>query len=235
MPTAPASPLSPLQLDAASGLSWRQLERPVAAPPQALLVLLHGVGGNELQLAALAQQQDARIRVVLVRGPLAFGPSQFGWFQVNFGPQGPTIDPEQAEDSRVRLLRLLASLQAETGVAPARTVVAGFSQGGIMSAGLALTDPARLGGFGLLSGRILPEIAPRVAAPAELQHTAGFVAHGEYDDKLPVDWAHKADAWLTKLGVAHQTRLYPAGHELTPQMAADFRAWLTARLWLAAA
>lgn len=229
--------LSPLHTDQVSGLSFRLLETPAldgnpdSSPPQALLLLLHGVGGNEMQLATLAQQQDARVRVVLVRGPLVFGPGQFGWFQVRFGPRGPSIDAAQAETSRQQLLRLVGSLQDATSVTPRQTTVAGFSQGGIMSAGLALTQPRQVGGFGLLSGRILPEIEPLIASAEELEAVEGFVSHGEYDDKLPLEWARKADAWLCELGVPHSTLHYPAGHELTPGMAADFRDWLNARLF----
>ncbi|MBI3143848.1 MAG: phospholipase [Pseudogulbenkiania sp.] len=229
--------LSEPQRDAASGLVYRTLDLPVAegepaVRPQALLLLLHGVGGNEMQLAALGLLLDARLRVVLVRAPLAFGPSQFGWFQVSFGAQGPSIDPAQAESSRQQLRQLVGSLQAASGVETARTVVAGFSQGGIMSAGLALTEPQQVGGFGLLSGRILPEIAPVIGERAALAQLAGFVAHGEFDDKLPFSWAERATAWLGELGVPHQLHRYPVGHQLTAEMAQDFAAWLAAR-WLA--
>lgn len=229
--------LSQLLTDAASGLSYRLLETttldsaPVAQAPQALLLLLHGVGGNEAQLTAMARQQNARVRVALVRGPLVFGPGQYGWFQVRFGPRGPSIDPAQAETSRQQLLRLVGSLQEATGVSPRQTVVAGFSQGGIMSTGLALTQPRQVGGFGLLSGRILPEIAPLIAAADDLQAIEGFVSHGEHDDKLPIEWAKKSGAWLSQLSVRHRTLHYPAGHELTPEMAADFRDWLNGRLF----
>ncbi|BAK76575.1 phospholipase/carboxylesterase [Pseudogulbenkiania sp. NH8B] len=230
--TLSSAQLSPPQHDAASGLTYRTLVLPAAASaprPQALLLLLHGVGGNEMQLAGLAPLLDARIKVALVRGPLEFGPGQFGWFQVSFGPQGPSINPDQAERSRQQLQQLAASLQSASGIDPAHTVVAGFSQGGIMSAGLALTEPQQVGGFGLLSGRILPEIAPHLGAPDALARLEGFVSHGEFDDKLPLSWAEKAGNWLRELGVPHQLHLYPVGHQLTSEMAHDFVAWLTAR------
>ena len=234
--TLRSAQLSEPQRDAASGLIYRTLDLPVteeapAIQPQALLVLLHGVGGNELQLAGLGPLLDARLRVVLVRAPLAFGPSQFGWFQVSFGAQGPSIDPAQAESSRQQLCRLVGSLQAGYGIEAGRTVVAGFSQGGIMSAGLALTEPQKVGGFGLLSGRILPEIAPLIGERAALTRLAGFVSHGETDDKLPFAWAEKATAWLGELGVPHELHRYPVGHQLTAEMAQDFAAWLAAH-WL---
>ena len=42
-----------------------------------------------------------------------------------------------------------------------------------------------------------------------------------------MSWSQRSDEWLTRLGVAHETKLYPAGHELDAPMRADFLAWLT--------
>lgn len=217
----------PLQTDTVSGLSYR-LMLPQPSVVRRCLVLLHGVGGNEMSMAGLANGVPADTLVVLARGPLALGPQQFAWFQVAFTAEGPRIVPEQAEHSRQALLQLLARLQTEHGVAPAQTVIAGFSQGGIMSASVALTGPESVAGFGLLSGRILPEIEPRLADGERLARLQGFVGHGEYDSKLPVDWAHKAHAWLQALGVPHTLRLYPIDHGISADMHQDFLQWWAA-------
>lgn len=225
--------LPPAIEDPASGLIYRTLPRAVGQPPKVLLLLLHGVGGNELNLAGLQPLLDARVQVVLLRAPLVFGPQQYGWFQVSFGPNGPRIDAQQAESSRRQLLQLCTSLQAEYDIDATHTVLAGFSQGGIMSAGVALTAPQQVAGFGLLSGRILPEIAPIIGEPADLAQLSAFIGHGEFDDKLPIAWAERADAWLTELGVPHQLQRYRCGHQLSAEMATDFAAWLAAGSWLA--
>ena len=217
-------PPGALQTDPASGLSYRLLQ-PQPATPRRCLVLLHGVGGHEASMTDLADGVADDTLVVLVRAPLTLGPQQFAWFQVTFTPDGPRIAPEQAEHSRQALVRLLASLQRQHGVAAPQTVVAGFSQGGIMSAGVALTSPESVAGFGLLSGRILPEIAPLLASRERLARLQGFVGHGEYDSKLPVDWAHRAHAWLDALGVGHILNLYPIDHGISTQMHADFLQW----------
>ncbi|MEY5100835.1 MAG: hypothetical protein RJA36_3554 [Pseudomonadota bacterium] len=126
------------------------------------------------------------------------------------------IDAQQAEHSHQALVPLLAALQRQHGVAAQQTVVAGFSQGGIMSAGVALTSPESVAGFGLLSGRILPEeIAPLLASRERLGRLQGFVAHGELDSKLPVDWAQRAHAWLDEPGVDHALKLYPIDHSIS--------------------
>ena len=198
------------------------------AQPRRLLVLCHGVGGNESNLLALAAHVPADTVVVLARGPLTLAPAQYAWFQVAFGPQGPRPDLAAAEQSRQKLAAFIAEMQARYGVAPADTVVAGFSQGGIISASVALTQPDLVAGFGVLAGRILPELEPQLAAADVLRSLHAFIGHGRDDSKLPVDWAHRADAWLTRLAIGHETRLYPGDHGISAQMQADFLAWFDA-------
>lgn len=216
--------MSELIRDADTGLAWR-VAQPAPANPTALLVLLHGVGGNEAQLAQLATSVGGDVLVVLPQGRLAFGPGQFGWFRVAFTPSGPQIEAEEAETSRIALIRWVERLQREHGIAPSRTVIAGFSQGGIMSASVGLTAPERVKGFGVLSGRILPELEARLAPDEGLRNVRGFIAHGLHDSKLPVTWAERAGAWLTQLGVEHTLRLYPIDHTISPAMQADFETW----------
>ncbi len=220
------------------------------------LVLLHGVGGNETNLAGLAAQIDPRIEVILLRGPLTLAQGQYGWFQVNFGTSGPVIDADQANRSRKQLLATLASLPnaddatdavayrngnaigspsgsgAARRTAPSHTVIAGFSQGGIMSASVALSAPEAVDGFGILSGRILPELVPYIATNDALRALSGFIAHGLFDNKLPVAWAHRAHDQLQALQVEHEAHTYSMGHELTAEVVGDFERWLAGPLRL---
>lgn len=202
------------------------IERPADGVPRGLLVLLHGVGANERSLTDLALRQDPRLHVVLAREPLAFGPGMYGWFQVQFTPDGPVIRPEQAEASRRLLIDFIAAQQARLGIAPERTVVAGFSQGGIMSASVGLTAPASVAGFAILSGRILPEIEPLVPADVGAHGLRALVVHGRRDGKLPYALAERSDERLTHFGVSHELRGHDADHELTLAMADDFATWL---------
>ncbi|GLH67996.1 alpha/beta hydrolase [Geothrix edaphica] len=214
-----------LQQDASSGLSYRVMQPP-PTQPRALVVLLHGVGGQETDLAELAAGVAPGVLVVLVRSRLELGPQQFGWFRVAFTAEGPKIEENEAEASRHALIRLVDHLQSQYSIEARRTVLAGFSQGGILSASVALTAPERVGGFAILSGRILPELEPRVAGREWLAHLRGFIGHGEQDRTLPLAWAQRADSLLDDLGIPHVTRVYPAGHTLNPEMRADVLAWI---------
>ncbi len=221
--------LGPLQAHAESTLSFR-LRLPQPAHPHSCVVLLHGVGGNETNLADFAQAIDPETLVVFVRSRLQFAPGQFGWFQVGFTSSGPKIVESEAEASRLALIDFIHWLQASYGVEPSKTVLAGFSQGGIMSASVALSAPDCVTGFGLLSGRILPELAQHLAPHASLTDLHGFIGHGSQDRTLPVSWAQRADAWLTELAVSHETHIYPIGHEISLAEQADFQGWLARTL-----
>lgn len=214
-----------LRQDTGSGLHYR-LRKGAAGPAGIRLLLLHGVGGNETDLTPLAENLDPRIEVLLVRAPLALGPGRFAWFPVRFGAQGPEIDAGRAELSRQALLALVRARHECDGLSPVPTVVAGFSQGGILSASAGLTAPADVAGFAILCGRILPELEPHLAPRAALASSRALIVHGRSDDKLPVAWAERADHWLDTLGVPHRTLLYPAGHGLNAAMAEDFKNWL---------
>lgn len=217
--------LSTVYTDPRSALSYR-LVSPAPSRPVALLVLLHGVGGNETNLADLASIAPADTLVVLVRGRLMLGPNQYAWFRVSFASGAPQIVPEEAEHSRIALIELLTKLQQEHGVSPARTIVAGFSQGGILSASVGLSAPAFVAGFAVLSGRILPELEAVIAPREQLSALRALIVHGRADDKLPVVWAERAHAWLNRLGVTHELKLYPGGHSIGADMVRDFMTWL---------
>jgi phospholipase/carboxylesterase len=194
------------------------------------LLLLHGVGANEAGLIDFALEQDPRLIVILVRAPLAFGPAQFGWFQVAFGASGPVINAEQADAARHRLLEFVDVLPQAYSVDPRRIWIAGFSQGGIMSASAALTAPEKFAGFGILSGRILSEIRPWVVSGDALSRMHAFVSHGVKDQKLGIHFARDARSYLESLRVFPLYREYEAAHELNRPMRDDFKQWLQHQL-----
>lgn len=200
--------------------------RPTAQPPKDLVILMHGVGSNEDSLLGLASYIPENYAVALVRSPIAIGPGAYCAFSVSFLRDGPKIDADAAEESRQKLLQFIPALQQRCGIAADRTLLGGFSQGGIMSASVALTAPANLRGFAILSGRILPEITPLIARKEELEHLSALIVHGEDDDRLPYFWGEKSIALLGELGVPFELARYKMGHEITREVAADFAEWI---------
>ena len=219
----------PLQENPDEPLAYRLLQ-PAPRHPQACVLLLHGAGSNENDLAPLAYAFPPDTLVVLARGYLAFGPGQYAWFRVAFTAEGPVVDLDEAEESRQRLIMLIDRLQQQFGIGPGRTLIAGFSQGGLLSTSIALSAPEKVGGFAMLSGRILPELAPLIAGRKRLQALRGFIGHGEFDDRLPFFWAERATRQLDELGIAHEMHRYPIGHTISRAMADDFTAWVSRSL-----
>lgn len=99
-----------------------------------------------------------------------------------------------------------------------------------MSASVALTAPEAVAGAVLMSGRILPEIAPLVAAPERLAGLPILVAHGAHDTVLPIHHGRASRQLLAGLPVDLAYHEYEMGHEVSPESLADVSAWLRARL-----
>lgn len=179
-----------------------ELRPPRFGPMQGapVLVLLHGVGGNERNLLALVDALDPRFAVVSVRGPLQIGPDGFAFFNVRFTPE-PIPNPDEAEASRVALINLLPRLLREHGFDPARVFLLGFSQGAIIGASVTLSRPELVAGLVMLSGRILPEARPTFTSTEPLRQTNVFVAHGVHDTKLGIHHGRASQTLLTDLGV----------------------------------
>ena len=194
------------------------------------LLLLHGVGANELGMVDIATQLDPRLAVILVRSPIQFGPMQFGFFQVSFTRAGPVIDAGQAEQSRQLLATFIRELSGVYGIDSKQIWIAGFSQGGILSASVGLTCPDLVRGFGILSGRILPEIGLQIAPPQQLAGLHAFISHGVSDSKLIIEFARSAKKLLSDKGVVPTYREYSAGHEIDPAMLRDFDQWISQEL-----
>jgi phospholipase/carboxylesterase len=225
-----SEPLNDLLTEPVSGLSYRVRPAQAGTGKAPCLLLLHGVGSNETGFIDMARQIDPRLVVILLRGPLVLAPGRFAWFQVNFTPSGPAINAAQAEQSRAMLIDFIGQLPASHDVDPERIWIAGFSQGGIMSASVALTAPASVAGFGVLSGRILQEVLPRVQRGPLLGKVQAFVSHGVQDQTLGIHFAHHARQVLTGLEVPLAYREYAAGHALDGAMIADFQRWLGSQL-----
>jgi phospholipase/carboxylesterase len=208
-----------------------RLRRPKAGtgkPP--LLLLLHGVGSNEDDLFELQNELDPRFMVLSARGPRTLRSGSYAWFDVQFGPNGPLINPQQAESSRQHLLSFIPEAVSAYEADPTQVYLMGFSQGAIMSASVALTDPERVAGAVLMSGRILPEIQDKLAPRGQLARLPILLIHGTEDATLPIANGRASRDLLTELGVNLRYREFRMGHQVTAASLAEVNAWFTERL-----
>lgn len=197
-------------------------------PP--LLLLLHGIGSNEEDLLGLADYLDERFFIVSARGLYTLGYGSYAWFHVQFTANGPVIEPEEAESSRLALLGFIDEVVEAYGLDPERVYLMGFSQGAIMSMSLALTEPEKLAGVVAMSGRTLLEVLPKIAPPEKFQELPIFVVHGTADQVLPINYGRDTRDILSKLPVDFIYREYPMAHHVSAESLADVAEWLKDRL-----
>ncbi|MGH8706982.1 MAG: alpha/beta hydrolase, partial [Burkholderiales bacterium] len=124
----------------------------------------------------------------------------------------------------------LIARERARGVAAARLVLAGFSQGGAIALHTGLRHAERLGGILALS-TYLPLAATAAAehSPAGLDAPL-FMAHGRFDDMIPIERALHSRAALEDLGCKVAWHEYPMPHAVCGEEIADIAAWLRAVL-----
>jgi phospholipase/carboxylesterase len=199
---------------------------PAAGEPW-LLVLMHGVGSNEADLFGLAPAVPPQFHVLSLRAPNVMGPGSYAWFEFGVRPTGErVINEAQEAASRAQLATLIASAAQQLGVPAGRVVVGGFSQGGIMSLSLLLTQPALMQGAMILHSRLLPQVLP-LQAPAEaLRGKQLWVSHGVQDNMIPLANAQLIRDHMAALPVVLSYHEYPGAHEISPAELKESMSWL---------
>jgi phospholipase/carboxylesterase len=187
-------------------------------PPHFLLVMLHGWGANAQDVAALASYLDLpTFEFAFPNAPFAFPYSPVGrvWYDLpenySFSSQPARSQQVQLQSSRQELLTWLKSLPDTTGIPLARTVLAGFSQGGAMTLDVGLQLP--LAALMVLSGY----------AHTQLEATASLVpkilmVHGRSDLVVPLAAAQQTRQQLSQLGIPVQYHELNMGHEIQPDV-----------------
>lgn len=206
----------------------RQPKVQTTNPP--LLILLHGVGGNEQNLFSFAPELPDNFVVVSARGPLTFGTNSFAWFQVDFSTGKPQINAEQAENARKMIIDFIEDLKTEINFDSHQVYLMGFSQGGIMSYSVSLTAPEKIKGIAVMSARLLPEIKPFIADEKRLQKLKIFISHGKQDAVLNYQYALDASEFLKTKNLNPEFHSYEEGHTVNKQMFDDVNLWLKTNL-----
>jgi phospholipase/carboxylesterase len=195
-----------------------------------MVVLMHGVGSNELSMAALAPAFDDRFLVLSVRSPTETAPFSFAWLDVTQTTDGPIIDPTEVDAAIARLTTFIEEACSAYEADPGRVYVAGFSQGGIMALATLLITPERVSGAVCMSGRLPPEVLAKAASPERLRGKPALIVHGTRDDTLEVGYARAADQALRRLQLEVEYEELDIGHVATDESLALVTTWLSDRL-----
>ncbi|MCA0426356.1 MAG: esterase [Bacteroidetes bacterium] len=190
-----------------------------------VIILLHGLRSNEQDLFTLSNQLPEACIVVSARAPIQLGDEQYAWYEVDLSTGKPVFNIQQEQRSRNLLFKLIEELREVYKLKGNPVVLAGFSQGGILSYNCGIQKPEMFRGIGIFSGRLQEEIRGGVTSKA-LQKFPIFIAHGIQDNVLPIDYARDAKRWLQEHGAMVIYYEFNAGHTVTALEIQHFNQWL---------
>jgi len=209
--------------------AFTYVSRPAAGEPDGLLVLFHGRGADERDLYPLLDllDPDQRLLGVTPRGPLHLPPGGAHWYAVH---EIGFPDPATFSATFAQASSWLDELAAETGIAPGRTILGGFSQGAVMTYALGLGDGRpRPAGLIALSG-FMPTV-PGFAVDLELPLPYAAIGHGALDPVISVEWSRRARQLLEEAGAEPLYRESPhMGHTIDPGLIRELPGWVARAL-----
>jgi phospholipase/carboxylesterase len=199
--------------------------RPAAGEPEGALVLMHGRGTSEQDLAPLLDVFDPGRRLVglVPRGPLELPPGGRHWYVIR---QLGFPDPETFAASFEALVTWLDRALAEHGVVIERTVLGGFSQGGVMAYALSLVAGRPRPAGNLEMSAFMPTVGGYELDLSDLEGFPVAIAHGTLDQIIPVQWGREAAERLGAAGAEVLYRESPVPHTLDPRELPIFTRWL---------
>jgi phospholipase/carboxylesterase len=172
--------------------------REATTQPPRLMLLIHGLTGDENSMWVFARDLPTHYWMVAPRAPHTAEPGGFSWRPPPFETMdGPTLD--QLKQSAEGLIRLVDAYSASAGIDASTFDVMGFSQGAAMSNVLAFLYPQRIGKTGILAG-FIPHGLEELVSQRPLEGRQFFVAHGTKDERVTVERARTSITLLEQAG-----------------------------------
>lgn len=185
------------------------------AAARPLVVTLHGRGADMFDLADLAPAIDpeGRYRFLFPNAPRAFEPMpgySFGrsWFD-GWPPEGSSL-----QESREALMRFLDEAQQRYGNDDPSTLLAGFSQGGLMALDTGFRRKSKLAGIVVMSGALHEKDMPDFAGRKDQKL---LIVHGMADEVIPLVAPRRARLVLREAGIEPEYHEFPMGHHTSPE------------------
>ena len=193
-------------------------------PGDRLLVLLHGFGADENDLAPVVQHidPDGRFTSVCFRAPIDLVPFGAAWYErSNEG----VVNAQTFKSSAIAIDATIDEVCATGGFDRTEMVLLGFSQGCAMALAVTLwkETAVRPAALACLSG-MLQEIPDFEYDFTTLPAT--FIQHGAQDPMVDVERGRHIRDVLVAAGHLPDYSEYPMGHEISAASLFDLRDWL---------
>ncbi len=216
-------------------LDYLTIEPPVAAT--AAVIWMHGLGasGYDFYTANLPAQlglNDANhaVRFIFPHAPerpvtLNNGYVMRAWYDIRELSREGREDLAGMIETQAAINALIAE-QITKGTPSEKIFLAGFSQGGAVALYCGLRYAHPLGGIiGLSTYLPFAKNLPTEASAAN-QETPIFLAHGQYDQIVQLEWGEDSRNHLLNLRYQVDWHVYPMAHELYWDELVDLRGWI---------
>lgn len=190
--------------------------------PGATVILLHGLGADGYDFVPVVKELEALgappARYVFPHAPtmpvtINGGYVMRAWYDI-LGTDLVRREDEQGIRASQRMVEALIEREVERGVARARIVLAGFSQGGAITLHTGLRQAQPLAGLVALSCYLpLADTLSKEAA-AGSQAVPVFLAHGTQDPVVPLARGAASRDALKAAGYSVEWHEYPMPHSV---------------------
>jgi phospholipase/carboxylesterase len=212
-------------------MSLDRIELETAPDAAAAVIWLHGLGADGHDFEAIVPELDlgdgavrfvfphAPVRPVTING----GMEMRAWYDID--PRAPLAGDDDIRKSAAAVAELIAE-QVVRGLPPARIVLAGFSQGGVIALHLGLRFGQPLAGIMALSTYLHDGEHLTDELTLDNAETPIFMAHGISDPMIPITRAITSREVLTKLNYRVEWHEYAMAHAVCLQEVRDISEWL---------
>ena len=214
--------------------SLQTIEIETKPKPSHSVIWLHGLGADGNDFVPIARELSLPplgIRFVFPHAPMRpvtinGGFVMRAWYDI--AQQDVRLkEDEQGLRQSQQLIEQLIATQATRGVPLSRIVIAGFSQGGVISLQTGLRQRERLAGIMSLSAYLPLSSAIEKERNAASNDVPIFLGHGIADNIVPLPLGIASRDRLLKLGYDVDWHQYPMAHSVCPEELEDISAWLT--------
>ena len=214
-------------------MSLEALQIETGPKPGATVIWLHGLGadGHDFEpiVPELGLPASRPVRFIFPHAPVRpvtinMGMPMRAWYDILQLGGGP--EDEAGIRASQALIEGLIAGEKKKGIPASKILLAGFSQGGAIVLQTGLRHPEPLGGILALS-TYLPLAAKLKEECSDKNRSVPlFMAHGDYDDMIPVTRAESSRAALEALGYKVEWHTYPMPHSVCPDEIGDMAAFL---------
>lgn len=204
----------------------------------AVVIWCHGLGDSGEGFApvvpALGLKKSHRIRFIFPHAPVRSitingGMTMRAWYDIK------TMDLDKRADMAGLLeseqqLNALIEAQIKAGIDPQRIVLAGFSQGGVVSLFSGLRSRHQLAGIVGLSCYLATPALVNEGLQGKNATTPLFLSHGSQDMTVPFSAGKQAKNALQQAGFEVEWHSYPMEHWVCEEQLIALGKWLTRQL-----